>query len=584
MQSMASQVAKDIRERGFHMEWYNVTRRRRSTDMLSPALCNVALLWMIASAAGGETNSGGIGVDQVTARIRPEAIRAHLEFLADDLLEGRGTGSRGHKLAVKYLRAQCESSGLRGAAEGGSFFQRVPLVRATVEEKETTLEVKAVDGTKRLAYGTDFVVLDTHRDTEGGVSAGVVFAGFGVTAPEQGYDDYAGLDVKGKIVAMFGPEAPSSFPPTVRAYYSNADVKRANAAAHGAVGVLSIASPATEKRLPWALLLRYVRFYSLRWLDANGQPGGLDDSLKVSGALSRSGTEALFAGEKPTLDQVFAAAEKGAPPRFILSKSVAVKFRSRHEEVESDNVVAVLEGSDPVLKREYVLYSTHVDHLGIADAVDGDSIYNGAMDNAGGCAVLLEVARAFGTLGERPRRSVIFLFVTAEEAGFVGSDYFACHPTIRRGQIVADINFDGATTLTPVSDVIAFGSEHSSLQTAVQRAADRTGFAVSPDPVSEEGIFVRSDQFSFVKKGIPATMVYLGFKSTRPGVDALAIWKRWLVTVYHSPKDDVTQPICHESSAQLARFAFRLGHGIATEAERPRWNDGDFFGKKFGAH
>ena len=149
---------------------------------------------------------------------------------------------------------------------------------------------------------------------------------------------------------------------------------------------------------------------------------------------------------------------------------------------------------------------------------------------------------------------------------------------------MADINFDGATTLTPVSEVIAFGSEHSSLQTAIQRAANRTGFAVSPDPAPEEGIFVRSDQFSFVKKGIPATMVYLGFKSTRPGVDGLAIWKQWLVTVYHSPKDDATQPICYESSAQFARFVFRLGHAIAMETERPRWNDGDFFGKKFGAH
>ncbi|MDM8008424.1 MAG: M28 family metallopeptidase [Phycisphaerae bacterium] len=539
---------------------------------------------MIASATGGETNPGRIGMEEATERIWPEAVRAHLEFLADDLLEGRGTGSRGHKLAVKYLRAQCEASGLRGAAEGGSFFQRVPLVRATVEEKVTTFEVKAADGTKRLVYGTDFVALDTHRDTEAGVSAGVVFAGFGVTAPEQGYDDYAGLDVTGKIVAMFGPEAPSSFPPAVRAYYSDGDVKRANAVAHGAIGLLGILSPAAEKRLPWALFLRQVRFNSLRWLDANGQPGGLGDSLKISGLLNRSGAEVLFSGERPTLGEVFAGAEKGAPPRFVLSKSVAVKFRSRHEKVESDNVVAVLEGSDPVLKREYVLYSTHVDHLGIADAVDGDSIYNGAMDNAGGCAVLLEVARAFGALHERPRRSVIFLFVTAEEAGFLGSDYFACHPTVPRGQIVADINFDGATTLTPVSDVVAFGSEHSSLRTAIQRAANRIGFTVSPDPLPEEGIFVRSDQFSFVKKGTPATMLALGFKSTRPGVDALAVWKQWLVTVYHSPKDDMTQPICYESSAQLARFAFRLGHAIAMETERPRWNDGDFFGKKFGAH
>jgi len=161
------------------------------------------------------------------------------------------------------------------------------------------------------------------------------------------------------------------------------------------------------------------------------------------------------------LAEVLDAAEKGAPPRFALSKSVAIRFRSRNEKVESDNLAAVLEGSDPVLKREYVLYSAHVDHLGIAEAVDGDSIYNGAIDNAWGCAVLLEVARAFAALPERPRRSVIFLFVTGEEAGFIGSDYFACHPTIPWGQIVTDINFDGGPTLASVSDVVAFGAEHS---------------------------------------------------------------------------------------------------------------------------
>ena len=551
--------------------------------MLPAIFYSAAVLWMSAPATGRESCSAAIAVEQAAARVQPEAIRAHLEFLADDLLEGRGTGSRGHQLAVKYLRAQCEVAGLRGGAEGGGYFQRVPIVQATVEERGTTLEVKEADSARSLAYGADFIALDTHRDTDASVSAGVVFAGFGVTAPEQGYDDFADLDVTGKVVAVLGFEAPSFFPPTLRAYYADCSVKRANAAAHGAVGVLYIMSPATEKRLPWALLLRGARFNSLRWLDANGRPGGLDDSLKVCGALSRSGAEALFAGETHTLAAVFAAAEKGAPPRFVLSNNVAMQCHSRHERVESDNVVAVLEGSDPVLKREYVLYSTHVDHLGVADAVAGDSIYNGAIDNAWGCAVLLEVARAFSTLPERPKRSVLFLFVTGEEAGFLGSDYFACHPTVPRRQIVADINFDGGTTLTRVSDVVAFGAEHSSLQTAVQQAASQTGFVVSPDPFPEEGVFVRSDQFSFVKRGIPSVMVGLGVKTSEPGVDGLALWKQWLVTVYHSPKDDAAQTIDYESSARFARLALCLGYGIATEAGRPRWIDNDFFGKKFGA-
>jgi len=533
---------------------------------------------------GGPAGPLVSGVDP-TLQIRPEAIRAHLAFLADDLLEGRGTGSRGHKLAVNYIRAQCEACGLRGAADGGGYFQKVPLVRTAVDEKETTFELKAGDGTKSLVYGMDFAILDTHRDTEGSGSGELVFVGYGVTAPERGYDDYAGLDVKGKIAVMLAFEAPPSFPSAVRAYYAAPAVKRANAVAHNTVGVLYVRSPAREAQFPWPFLLRELRIggNSLRWLNSDGRPGGLDDTLKIVGMLNRSGVEALFANEKCGSDEVFAAAEKGVPPQFGLSKSATIRFRSRHERVESDNVVATLEGSDPVLKNEYVLYSTHVDHLGIGDAVDGDSIYNGAMDNAGGCAVLLEVARSSGALRERPRRSVVFLFVTGEEAGLLGSDYFACHPTIPVGQIVANINFDGGTSLTPLSDVIAWGAEHSSLQAAVQHAASQTGFTVSPDPFPEESFFVRSDQFSFVKKGIPSIFVDVGVKSTQPGVDGLALLKQCLVTVYHSPKDDLTQPIQYETSAQFARFVFRLGHAIAMESERPRWNDNDFFGGKFGS-
>jgi Zn-dependent M28 family amino/carboxypeptidase len=260
-----------------------------------------------------------------------------------------------------------------------------------------------------------------------------------------------------------------------------------------------------------------------------------------------------------------------------------IRFRSHHERLESPNVVAVLEGSDPSLRKEYVVYSTHEDHLGTGDPVDGDSIYNGAMDNAGGCAVLLEVARSFGALPQGPKRSVVFLFVTAEEAGLLGSDYFASHPTIPLGEIVANINFDGGASLTPVSDVIAWGAEHSSLAAAIRQAADQTGFTVSGDPFPEEGYFVRSDQFSFVKKGIPSLFVDVGVKSKEPGVDGLALLKQWLVTVYHSPKDDLSQSIQYETSARFARFVFRLGTAVAMESERPRWNHNDFFGTKFGS-
>jgi Zn-dependent M28 family amino/carboxypeptidase len=308
----------------------------------------------------------------------------------------------------------------------------------------------------------------------------------------------------------------------------------------------------------------------------------MDDQLQVMGVLNRPGAEALFAGEDHQLADVFAAAEKGQPPRFALSKTVTAHFAARHERVESVNIVAQFEGSDPALKNEYVIYTAHADHLGIGPAVDGDSIYNGAMDNAGGCAVLLEIARAFGGLPERPRRTIVVMMVTGEEAGLLGSDYFAHYPTVPIGRIVANINIDGGTSLTPVSDIIAWGAEHSTLGGVVQRVASQTGFVVSEDPFPEEGVFVRSDQYSFVKQGIPSLFVEVGVKSTTPGVDALAIFKKWLVTNYHSPKDDVSQPIQYQTSARFAGFAFALGHAIAMAPEPPRWNENDFFGSKFG--
>ncbi|MHC1762742.1 MAG: M20/M25/M40 family metallo-hydrolase [Verrucomicrobiia bacterium] len=541
------------------------------------------LFWIGCTAAAAAIESPQSTEDAPREResIRPEAIRAHVEFLADDLLEGRGTGSRGNRLAANYLRAQCQAAGLRGAAEGGSFFQKISFVRTIVDQEETTLELKSASIQRNLVYEKEFAIIDTHRETQGAASGELVFAGFGVTAPEQGYDDYAGIDVKGKIVVLLSEEAPPAFPSAVRAFYSDHDYMRANASGHGAVGLLYIDSPAVQKRFPWAFTLRELKigWNSIRWVAPNGAVGGLDDSLKICGLLSPSGAAVLFADEKYGLDQIFAAAGKGSPPHFAMSKSACVKFQSRHEKVESQNVVARL-GSGPP-HREYVLFSAHLDHLGIGEPIDGDGIYNGALDNATGCAVLLEIARAFAASREHMQRDLLFLFVTAEEAGLLGSDYFACHPTVPLDRIAAVINVDGGANLTPVSDMIAWGAEHSSLGRAVQEAASQTSFTVSPDPFPEEGIFVRSDQFSFVKKGIPSLLIDLGVKSTTSGIDALALLKEWMVTVYHSPKDDLSQPIDYVTSARLATCIYELGHAVALDPDPPRWNEADFFGSKF---
>ncbi|MEE9292590.1 MAG: M28 family peptidase, partial [Acidobacteriota bacterium] len=339
-----------------------------------------------------------------------------------------------------------------------------------------------------------------------------------------------------------------------------------------------------EKRFPWPFLVRetHIGWTSLRWVDGAGRPSGLLETLQILSYLSRSGAEALFAGEKHSLEEIFTAAEKGAPPAFALTKRATIRRKSRHIPVESNNVIAVLQGTDAELRDEYVVYTAHIDHLGVGPAVDGDAIYNGAFDNASGTAVLLEVARAFAARPNPPRRSVMFLLVTAEEAGLVGSDYFAHHPTVPLNRIVANINLDGGVSLYPAGDIIAWGEEHSSLKPIIRKAAAEEGLEVSPDPFPEETIFVRSDQYSFVRKGIPSVFLMLGIKSLDPQIDGGETLRNWLVTDYHSPKDDMNQSFHFDSGARLARVAYLVGHNVAMAQQRPEWNADDFFGGKFG--
>jgi Peptidase family M28 len=548
------------------------------------ALVGIIVVGCVACRARGP-GSTQPPISRNVSATSADAIRADVAFLADDALEGRGTGTRGFELAAKYLRTQLIAAGATPVVAGTDYFQHVPLLRTHVDPDATHLTIERGGASTRLLYNTDYLLFDTHRDLSGGASGRVVFVGYGVTAPELHYDDYAGLDVRGAIVAMVEFEAPPAFPATLRAYHSDFDVKRANAMRHGAVGAFFVRSKAEQERFPWTAMLREVQigFNSLRWVGEDGRPDAIMDSLQVIGDLNAFAAETLFKGEAHELPDILTSIDKGNPPKFALSKRITVAYRAQHETVNAVNIVGEFEGSDPALKNEYVVYSAHADHLGIGPVVDGDAIYNGAMDNAGGCAVLLEVARAFGRLSPRPARSVLFVFVTAEEAGLQGSDYFAHHPVVPRNRLVADINIDGGTTLASVTDLIAWGSEHSSLGSVAERVAKQTGWTLSPDPFPEQGFFVRSDQYSFVKAGIPSLYVDFGFQSAKPGVDVKAIVNKWMVTKYHSPKDDVTQPIQYPDSARLAGFLFGVGDAVAMDPQRPRWNDNDFFESRFAS-
>ncbi len=259
------------------------------------------------------------------------------------------------------------------------------------------------------------------------------------------------------------------------------------------------------------------------------------------------------------------------------------EYLCKHEGISSPNVVASLQGSDSKLRDEYVVYTAHLDHLGIGEPVNGDKIYNGAMDNASGTARLLEIAKAFVKMSPRPRRSMLFVAVTGEEAGLLGSDYFAHYPTVRKQALAANVNMDGAGVLWPIEDVIPYGAEHSTLIAAVQEAATRLKLGVSPDPVPEGVMFIRSDQYSFVKQEIPAVWPNSGIKSSDPKIKPGEIVVKWMETTYHKPQDDMNQPFDFESGAKYARFCFLLGYLVGQKTERPKWNGGDFFGEHYGS-
>jgi hypothetical protein len=521
------------------------------------------------------------GASEASTSIRPEAIRGDMRFLADDLLEGRGTGTRGHEIAARFVAAEFEAMGLDPAGERGTYFQSVPLRSIRIDEKRTTLSLVRGRNEQALVFGRDFLGGVDPGRTDTSVQAPVVYVGFGVTAPDQNYDDYAGVDTNGKIVAyVFG--APPQFEAAMRAHYSSRAVKEANALAHGAVGRILLDSPVLEKSYPFKDRVRDLAFPDMRWLDAREQPNDYFPELRGVAELSMDVTSKILEGSGKSADEIYAAAKAGRPLPFAIPVTAKIRTVSRFEEARSPNVVARLRGSDPKLRDEYVVYTAHLDHLGIGEPMNGDKIYNGALDNASGSACLLEIARAYSQMNPRPHRSILFVSVTGEEAGLLGSDYFAHYPTVPKDALVADINMDGAPLLWPMEDTTAHGAEHSTLDVPVREAAARLKITVSPDPHPEAVLFIRSDQYSFVKQGIPSVFPGFGTKSSDPKFRPEEIREKWLATIYHTPQDDMSQALDFDSGAKFARYSFLVGYVVAQQNERPAWNPHDFFGEHYG--
>jgi hypothetical protein len=541
-------------------------------------LCAVILSLLFARTYSVHANTDA--ADEAMNTIRPEAIRADMRFLSDDALEGRGTGSRGYDIAAKFMASQFESLGLQPAGDDGSYFQSVPLRSAKPDETKSTLVLSRSGKDETLTFRKDYISRGNPVLPETSVEAPVVFVGDGVTAPEQNYDDYQGIDAKGKIVAFtFG--APN-FESSLKAHYSSGEVKAHNAVAHGAVGVIILDDPVLERLYSFKEQVRDLSFPELRWLDKQQRPNDYFSELKGNAFLSLEATKKFFEGSPRSAEEVFAAMRAGKPMSFVMPITAKIHNVTALQDVGSRNVVAKLQGSDPTLKNEYVVYSAHLDHLGIGDPVKGDSIYNGALDNASGSAILLEVARAFSGMKTRPRRSILFLSVTGEEAGLLGSDYFAHYPTVSKSSVVANVNMDEDLMFWPLRDIVAFGAEHSSLDAVVRKAAARMHLSESPDPNPEEVIFIRSDQYSFVKQGVPAIFPVPGFKSDDPRIKPTEIFKNWEQTRYHQPQDDMDQPgLDFDAAAKYARFVFLCGLLITEDSQRPTWNKGDFFGEHY---
>ena len=529
------------------------------------------------SPAFAQTDSNAkFPVETVLEQVRPAGIRAHMEFLADDLLEGRGTGTRGYQLAAEYVRAQFEALGLKPAGVDGSYFQEVPFRRITLVPEASSVSVKSNGKEQKLTYEKDYVLRGDPLRADALVDAPVVFVGFGVTAAEFGYDDYAGADVKGKTVAMFYG-APAKFPSAQRAHYSALRVKLATAVAHGAIGYVLIWAGQIEERIPFSRVVRFYREQSLRWLDKDGTPNDAQPQIRASATLSKSGAGVLFEGAPKTLSEAIDTSAKGQAQSFPLARGLAVHVVSRYTPAKSPNIAAILPGSDPTLKSEYVVYTAHADHLGIGEAINGDAIYNGAVDNASGTAALLELGRVFSQMAKAPRRSILFLVVTGEEEGLLGSDYYAHFPTVPIGQIAANVNLDGVSLLYDFRDIVPLGAEHSSIASVVNDVAQHFGLEVSPDPLPEEVFFIRSDQYSFVRRGVPAVAITEGFKAVDPKINGKDVSLEWEKTHYHTPKDDMQQPLNFETAAKLTRVDFAVGYVLAQQDQRPAWNPGDFF-------
>jgi hypothetical protein len=521
-------------------------------------------LALLATAAAPAPQAADLGAAQ--------RVRADVEFLASDLLEGRDTGSKGYEIGASYVASRFRAIGLTPGGKDGGWYVEVPFRRASHSGTPAAALVIGKNASG-LRSGTDFAAKPSLTQQQRSMEAPLAFAGHGISESHRGIDDYRGLDVRGKIVVVLDG-TPPGLPSEISAHLNS--YKQVIAASKGAVGLIQVSG--TGDRPNFSLLSYYDRPVT-DWVDPTGKTASQSTSLPLVATISKAVAAQLFRAAGKDFAATLAASDKpGTLPGFAIPARFRITDQMEWKDFTSPEVIGLLPGSDPALKNQYVVLMGHLDHLGIKDnAKPGeDAIYNGALDNAAGVATMLEAAREFVASGRPPRRSVLFIANTGEEKGLRGADYFAAHPTVPEDKIVSVVDLDMPLLLYPFTDVIAFGGDHSTVARTIADAAGSMGVAVSPDPMPEEAIFVRSDHYRFVTRGVPAILLMTGFAN-----GGAPIWKDFLANTYHKVNDDLSQSILWDQGARYAELNYRISRALADADQRPLWYRGDYFGDTF---
>jgi Zn-dependent M28 family amino/carboxypeptidase len=505
---------------------------------------------------------------QTVSHFNGETWWNHVKVLADDKLEGRDTGSRGEREAQKYVVEQLKKSGAEPAGTNG-YYQPVKFVSRQIVEKDCSLALVRDGKRESLVLGED-AIISTRVMPAPEVSAPLVFVGYGLKVPENNYDDLAGLDLHGKIAVIFSG-SPSEIPGALASHYQTAAERWKTLRATGVVGVVSLMNPASMD-IPWSriALNRAHPSMDLDYPEFNETEGE-----KLAATVNPASAEKLFAGSGHTFAEIAALGKDRKPmPHFPLTVSLEAKTHVEVTKVESANIVAKLPGSDPALKDEYVVLSAHLDHVGIGEPINGDRIYNGAMDDGSGSALVLDMAASFKKNPEKLRRSILLILVTAEEKGLLGSKYFAAHPTVPAKSIVADVNVDMFLPIVPLRILTVHGLAESDLGDRAREIGQSMGVKVQADPQPLRNVFIRSDQYNFIRHGVPAVMMDVSFELGSP---EQRTFKDWLTQRYHAPSDDVNQPVDLAAAAKYEEIVRSLLVNVADESQKPQWKAQSFF-------